>query len=119
MRVTRENDRLRLQHMSDAAKYGRRFAEGKTRRELEEDPQFHFALARAVEIVCEAACNITTEFKTANPQIAWKQITGMRQWLAHAYFKIDLDVLWKTTIEDLPPLLAQLDDLLASEDEAT
>ena len=41
---------------------------------------------------------------------------GMRQWLAHAYFKIDLDILWETTIEDLPPLISQLDEILSSQD---
>ena len=118
MRKTRENDRLRLQHMSDAAKTARQFAEGQSRRALDEDLQLQFALARAVEIVCEAACNITYEFQAANPQIAWKRIMGMRQWLVHAYYKIDLDVLWKTTVADLPPLISQLEEILPPEDTA-
>ena len=116
MRKTRENDRLRLQHMLDAAKQARQFAEGKSRCALGEDLQFQFALARAVEIVCEAACNVTAGFQAANPQIAWKQIMGMRQWLVHAYFKIDLDRLWKTNNEDLPPLILQLEAILSTED---
>ena len=119
MHKTRENDWLRLQHMSDAAKYARLFAVGKSRCALGEDLQFQFALARAIEIVCEAACNITDEFQAANPQIAWKQIMGMRQWLAHAYFKIDLDVLWRTTVEDIPPLILQLNAILSTEDPST
>lgn len=117
MRTTSENDWLRLQHMLDAAEHALRFADGHSRRSLEEDFQFQFTLTRALEIVCEAACHITVEFQAANPQIEWQEITGMRQWLAHAYFKIDLDVLWKTTEEDLPPLIAQLEAILSGTPE--
>lgn len=115
MRKISENDGLRLQHMNDAAIHARQFADGKSRHDLDQDQQLQYALARAVEIVCEAACNITDNFQTENPKIAWKQIKGMRQWLVHAYFKIDLDVLWQTVHEDLPPLIAQLEAILSTE----
>ncbi len=117
MRKTRENDILRLQHMLDAAYKARQFADGKTRATLDEDHLFQFALVRAVEIVCEAACNITADYQAQNPQIDWKRIMGMRQWLVHAYFKLDLDQLWKTIEEDLAPLITQLNAIL-SEDKA-
>jgi uncharacterized protein with HEPN domain len=49
-------------------------------------------------------------------EIPWKQVTGMRDRLSHEYFSIDLDVVWRTVHEDLPPLreTAQkmLDDLI-------
>lgn len=102
--------------MRDAARQARLFTKDKSRKDLSEDLQLQFALARAVEIVCEAACNVTDDFQAATAQIAWKQIIGMRQWLVHAYFKIDLDVLWKTTTEDLPPLISHLDEILSSKD---
>lgn len=116
MQKTSENDVLRLQHMLDAAYKALQFAEGKSRSALDDDFLFQYALARAVEIVCEAACNITVECQTQSPQIDWKRIMGMRQWLAHAYFELDLDILWKTTEEDLPPLIAHLEAIL-SDDE--
>lgn len=115
MRKTSENDWLRLQHMLDAAKLAEQFADGKSRKSLDDDLKFQYALVRAVEIVCEAACNITEACQAQNPQVAWKKIMGMRQWLVHAYFKLDLDVLWKTTIEDLPPLIGQLEEILRTE----
>ena len=116
MRKTRVNDWLRLQHMSDAAKTARLFAEGKSRQAFDEDLQLQFAIARAVEIVCEAACHITDEFQAANPKVEWKKIIGMRQWLAHAYFRIDLNILWKTVQEDLPPLILRLEAILLADD---
>ncbi len=116
MRKRQENDLLRLLHMRDAAKYARQFVSNETRQTFDEDIQLQFALARAVQIVGEAACHVTAEFQAKHPQIAWKQIMGMRQFLVHAYFKTDLDVLWKTAVEDLPFLIAQLEAILPSED---
>jgi len=40
---------------------------------------------------------------------------GMRHRLVHAYFDIDLDILWKTAQEDLPPLIVEL-ERVTSED---
>ncbi len=42
---------------------------------------------------------------------------GMRQWLVHAYFKLDLDQPWKTIEDALSPLITQLNAIL-SEDKA-
>jgi len=35
--------------------------------------------------------------------------------LIHAYYDVNLDILWKTVIEDLPPLIASLENILPSE----
>jgi len=42
-------------------------------------------------------------------------MTGMRDRLIHGYFDVNLDVVWETVTQDLPPLIAQLGKLLASE----
>ena len=51
------------------------------------------------------------------PQIPWANIINMRNRLIHAYSDIDLDVLWKTVIEDLPPLIAELEKIILSENK--
>jgi uncharacterized protein with HEPN domain len=40
----------------------------------------------------------------------------MRNRLVHAYFDINLDILWKTVIEGLPPIVAELERALPGED---
>ena len=42
-------------------------------------------------------------------------MTGMRDRLIHGYFDVNLDVVWETVTQDLPPLIAQLEKLLPSE----
>jgi len=44
--------------------------------------------------------------------IPWQNIIGMRHRLIHAYFDINLDVVWNTIVEDLPPLIKELERVL-------
>jgi uncharacterized protein with HEPN domain len=49
------------------------------------------------------------------PGVAWDKAIGMRHRLVHAYFDINLDILWKTVKEGLPPLIAEIEKFLPSE----
>ena len=108
MRKSKENDRVRLLHMVEAAQHASEFADGLTRSAFERDLLRQYALARAVEVVGEAASNVTDELQEKHPHIAWAEIKGMRIRLAHAYFDINLDVLWHAVTVELPTLAGQL-----------
>lgn len=56
-------DRIRLQHMLEAAEEAISFIEGKTRSSLEQDRMLEFALVRAVEIIGEAAAQVTQQYR--------------------------------------------------------
>ena len=46
------------------------------------------------------------------PDIPWGEIVGMRNRLVHAYFNVDIGLVWRTVQEDLPPLIAQLERIV-------
>ena len=48
------------------------------------------------------------------PGIPWEDIIGMRHRLVHAYFAINLDILWGTVRDDLPPLVEALREVLGA-----
>ena len=112
MKKSRENDRARLLHMLEAARHAGEFSAGMTRSSFEQNILRQYALARAVEVVGEAARNVTEEFQMARPEIAWAEITGMRNRLAHAYFDINLDVLWRAVTVEMPALVQKLEDII-------
>lgn len=69
------------------------------------------AVIRNLEIIGEAAGNIQRhfpEFSAKHPNLPLKAAYGTRNVLAHGYFKVDLDVIWKTIERDLSELEAQL-----------
>ncbi len=102
------DDLVRLQHMLDAAEEAVSFAQGQTRADLERDRKLVLALVKAVEIIGEAAYRISPDTQKQLPEIPWDDIIGMRHRLVHAYFDINLDILWRTIEDDLPPLIAVL-----------
>lgn len=109
----RPEDRVRVLHMRDACRSVARFVEGKTRSDLDRDEMLRFALVRAVEIVGEAAAKVSADTRQRAPDIPWREAVGIRNRLIHAYFDVDLDVLWRTAQDDMPPLQTLLDALLS------
>ena len=69
-------------------------------------------MAPCLEIIGEAASRLTAETRTQHSALPYVEMITMRNRLIHAYFDIDLDILWTTVSEDLPPLLASLDIIL-------
>jgi uncharacterized protein with HEPN domain len=80
--------------------------------ELEENRLLQLALTRLLEVVGEAANRVPYEDRARHPGIPWAQIIGMRNRLIHGYDVVDFDVLWQTVVEDLPPLIKDLDSIL-------
>lgn len=86
-----KSDRIRLQHMLDAAREALSFVRGKTREDLDRDRLLVLALVKAIEIIGEAACQVSSETRSQIPEVPWEDIIGMRHRLVHAYFDIDLE----------------------------
>lgn len=106
------DDTGRLRHMLDAALEAQTFMKDITQESLREDRKTVQAVIRSIEVIGEAAVNISKEFKEMHPDIPWKKIAGMRNWLIHAYFDVDYNHIWSTVQEDLPVLVPQLKKLL-------
>ncbi|MCB9122436.1 MAG: DUF86 domain-containing protein [Caldilineaceae bacterium] len=107
-----DEDRVRLQHMLDAAEEAMSFAAGQMRADLDYDRKLVLALVKDIEIIGEAAFRIAPAVQEEMPDIPWDDIVGMRHRLVHAYFDINLDILWRTVQDDLPPLVVLLQNHL-------
>ena len=105
-------DRIRLQHMLDAAVEARSFAHGRTRGDLDTNRMLLRAIVKDIEIIGEAAAKVSSEGQSECPQLPWADLIGMRNRLIHAYFDINLDLVWETIQQDLPFLVAELRQIL-------
>jgi uncharacterized protein with HEPN domain len=103
--------------MLDAAKTALRMAKGRHRKDLDdEDDPLARALVQLITVIGEAASNVSAATQSRLDGIPWADATGMRNRLVHGYFDINLDILWATVQDSLPPLLHELEAALA-EDE--
>jgi len=66
------------------------------------------ATIRRIEIIGEAVKNISDSTKKKYPKIEWKKIAGTRDRLIHAYFSVDLDIMWDIIKHGLPELKEQV-----------
>lgn len=108
----RADDIIRLRHMLDAAKEAIGFARVKSRTDLDQDRMLTLALVKDIEIIGEASTKVSGETRTEHSAIPWLDIAGMRNRLIHAYFDINLDILWQTVTEDLPALVTELEEAM-------
>jgi uncharacterized protein with HEPN domain len=105
------HDRIRLQHMLDAANEALEFVRDQQRSDLDTDRKLVLSLIKELEIIGEAAGQVSAEIRTQYDAIPWQDISGMRNRLIHAYFDIDLDVVWTTVTTDLPLLKTELEKI--------
>jgi uncharacterized protein with HEPN domain len=102
------SDGIRVRHMLDAAREALSFAENRSRTNLGHDRMLLHCIVGNIEILGETAANVSPECRDS----AWAKLKAMRNRLIHAYFDIDPDIVWDTTVRDLPPLIEALCDLV-------
>ncbi len=112
----RKDDAVRLRHMLDATREAMSFTHGRSRVDLDTDRQLVLSLVKEVEIIGEAAYQLSRETRASMPEAPWEDIIGMRHRLVHAYFDINLDILWQTIEKDLPALIPVLEALVPPEE---
>jgi uncharacterized protein with HEPN domain len=69
-------------------------------------------VVKDIEIIGEAASKISDECRKQYPQIPWRDIKDIRNYLIHAYCKVDFDQVWSTVQDDLPPLISELEQII-------
>lgn len=67
---------------------------------------------RQMEIIGEAAKNLSSQFKEKHPDIQWKQIAGMRDKLIHQYFGVNIKKVWQTVKKDIPILKEKINAII-------
>ena len=66
------------------------------------------AVIRQFEIVGEATKNLSDIFRERYPAMPWKDLAGFRDKLIHQYFGVDLSMVWKSVVDDVPMLQDEL-----------
>ncbi len=91
-----------LGHILDECRNITAWTAGLTQEQFENDPRTHYAVARAFENIGEAAGNIlktAPELAQQYPEIPFKNYNGMRNILAHQYYRVDLEIVWNSVGE--------------------
>ncbi len=101
--------------MLDAAREAVSFVSGKSRNYLDKNRMLVLYLLKDIEIIGEAASEISVGTMAKFADIPWLDIIDMRSRLIDADYDMDLDVVWDTVTKDLPPLIVELEKIIPPE----
>ena len=75
------------------------------------------AVIRNLEVIGEACRAISEDFKTAHPEVPWREISAFRDFVIHVYWSINLERIWQIIDQDLIPLKTEVTKSLNSMDD--
>jgi uncharacterized protein with HEPN domain len=70
------------------------------------------AVVRSIEVIGEASKRIPRSLKAKYKGVPWREMAGMRDKLIHEYFGVDVEILWKTAKDDIPPLKQVIQNMM-------
>lgn len=91
------------------------FTAGMTLQTFLNDPRTVRAVAFEFTTIGESARAIPSEIQERYTSIPWKNMQGIRNVLVHQYFRIDEEILWKASQEDIPSLISSIEKIIAFE----
>lgn len=111
------DSRLYLEDILEAIRRVGLLCGGMDRLQYGEDWRAQDATLRNLEILGEAVKHLPANLTSQYPDVAWKNIAGFRDFLAHAYFGVDDDIVWDILTTKLDPLKTAVQKLLSSGEE--
>jgi len=88
---------------------------GRSREDLDLAPWLTRSVLQCLQVIGEAATRVGAETRESLPELPWADMVAMRNRLVHAYWDVDLDIVWRTVVEDLPTLVEALGALIGEE----
>ena len=108
----KKDNTVYLRHILDAIEIIEDYTKGMSENDFLSNSMAHDAVVRQIEIIGEAARNISDEFQEKHSSLPWGKMTGIRNKVIHEYFNINYAIVWDTVQDDLPLLKKSVKKIL-------
>ena len=98
-----------------SAKDAQQFTKGIDYKVFLDDRKCQLAVVRCLEVIGEATKRLSETFRKSHPSIPWSKMAGMRDVLIHAYDRVDIERVWTTVRDEIPPLIEALESIVPPE----
>ena len=95
-----------------------RYAEDRSKDQVFEDEVRADAILLNLHIIGEAVKKLPSDLRERYPDVAWREIAGLRDFIAHAYFALDDDIIWDAVQRDVPALLDAVSKIIRMEKQS-
>jgi uncharacterized protein with HEPN domain len=106
--MSRHKDALYIHHIQEACRKIIHRLSGVTRAAFDADDEKQDGIIRQLEIIGEAAGQVSEDFRQSHPFIDWRGMKDLRNVLIHGYANVDLDEVWRIAHTHVPELYRQL-----------
>ena len=106
------NERLFLADIQECCRKIERYIAGFSKKDFLANEILQDALVRNIEIIGEASKNLSGKTRAENAAVPWREVIRMRDKIVHHYFRLNLDIVWRTVTEDIPDLKIKIDKIL-------
>ena len=103
----KKDDSVYLRHIIDALLQIERYTDGVTYEEFFSNSLLQDGVIRQLEVMGEAARNLSEDLRNEYPTIPWRQMISLRNRMIHAYFNVNLQIIWEIIQGDIPNLLQE------------
>jgi len=79
------------------------------------DSRTRRAVLQCLIVLGEAAARLSQDLRDRHPQVDWRGVADMRNFVVHQYFGITWPIVWATATRNVPTLAAQIRDVLDQE----
>jgi uncharacterized protein with HEPN domain len=108
----KKDDSVYLRHIIDAFMQIEDYMDGVSYDEFISNKLLQDGVIRQLEVMGEAARNLSEDLRCEYPQIPWRQMIGLRNRMIHAYFNVNLQIIWEIIQGDLPDLKRETKQIL-------
>ncbi|MBX3644306.1 MAG: DUF86 domain-containing protein [Rubrivivax sp.] len=98
-----EADRVLLAHMRDCLDRIVEYTHAERAR-FDASRLVQDAVIRNLQTLAESSQRLSSEIKSTEPQIPWRELAGFRNVIVHGYLGVDLGAVWLVVEQDLPAL---------------
>lgn len=108
----KKDEKIFLIHILEAIEKIEKYTKDITKNKFLTSDEKQDAVIRELEVIGEAVKNLSKEFRERYNSIPWKEFTGIRDKLIHAYFNVNIERVWNVIRQDIPNLKMEIEKIL-------
>ena len=110
--MPKRGNREFINDIKEAIERIKEYTKGMGYEQFLKDKKTQDAVVRNIEIIGEAAKNLSSDFRRKYSHLDWKKIAGMRDKIIHFYFGVKWDIVWAVIKDKIPTLSEQINNIL-------